>query len=679
MTLSADFGRYLLHFGETVPVSTLHLDPDGSGLCALRHDVDHDLDVALEMGHREHEMGMRATYFILPTAPYWNDPQLIEKCLQLQDYGHEVGLHVNCMAEWAGGKTDNPEAMLRTQLARLRDGGVEILGISAHGDRRCYENQVSNYWCFRELRPDDPFQTENGRTAEGPYEADGRTRLVYPESDEVIRADGERQALWSISMASLGLQYHAWHTLYDRYFSDSGGGWTRTPDPLAFQRGSERWQVLIHPIHWLGPKRRFFLLSTARSGSKWLSEVLEQATPVKARHEYILNQDFYRGEAASKATSNYRALEDNPDEVQTRLSDAWEELDKLKVDYAEVNVYLEPFSEMVRRFFPEAIFVHLHRHPAKVVRSLMDRDWYDTPEDQAHRRIVNSDEVAMSRFERVCQYVTEVNEHLLEYCDYQVSLEDLTQSPESLATILKSLGIVYHPRLGSNLVTTIVNATKTPEFPLIKQWSQEHKATFDSLAGDITLSLGYSWESSVDNGSKSVSEKGWRDRWPGLFKRHTRRIWSGQKEVIIETDADRFNAVYCDKLVNDVGVVIQTKASDNNPYLTLGGSNWHSTKGMTRSSGWPVRPMYYVRGSLKIQTEDKLRIAVFALNYDRKGKQMYRRQLGVLDRKQSCLEFAFAPHPEADVFDIALYMSKSQAVGSAAIEQCQLVYKAYSC
>src|SRR5690606_22479204 len=114
--MSAKYLNYLKIFGPTVTVATLARDasPD---FVALRHDVDYDIDVALEMAHIEHDLGYRSTYYLLHTAPYWNDAEFIDKSLKLQEYGHEVGLHVNVLAEWAVGKIDDPGARLAELLA----------------------------------------------------------------------------------------------------------------------------------------------------------------------------------------------------------------------------------------------------------------------------------------------------------------------------------------------------------------------------------------------------------------------------------------------------------------------------------------------------------------------------------------------------------------------------------
>ena len=47
----------------------------------IRHDVDYSMTHALELAVFEHKYGIRSTYFILPTAMYWdeNDDRFIEQ------------------------------------------------------------------------------------------------------------------------------------------------------------------------------------------------------------------------------------------------------------------------------------------------------------------------------------------------------------------------------------------------------------------------------------------------------------------------------------------------------------------------------------------------------------------------------------------------------------------------
>ena len=654
MTISKDYEKYLSHFSKTVTLDEFHRNFLVPSLCALRHDVDHDLDLALEMAHFEHARGFSSTYFILPGTNYWrNDTRLIDKCLQLQDYGHEVGLHVNSLAEWVSGETNDISASLREQLATLRDAGLRIHGIAAHGDKRCYEHQLSNYWCFQELRPSLPYDHENGRTAEGPYETDGTPRLRYPKNHIATRADGTTLELWSTSMQSLDLRYHAWHTAFDQYFSDSTGGWKRTPDPLTVSRSNSRWQVLIHPEHWRGAKRYYFFLSSARSGSKWLSELLDTATPLHTRHEYVLNQPFHRGETSRKATTDVWALEDNREEVTDRLTEAWEEAENQPHDFAEVNVYLEGFASQLQRVFPTAVFIHLKREPALVVSSLMDRNWYDTPEDRRHPRLHGVDSKSIGQFERVCHYVAQVNRRLTKICTHRINLDELTKSPESLATELKKLGIAYHPRLGHSTVGRVSNARKEKNFPDPVDWDENQKWTLRNiLSGAHEPKVAFT--SQIVKPDAKFSLVKWIKEW--LFKISGNNVSSFK---LNQASLSKFLTKYCSLQYNknqSVWMVIPD-ASEKNAYLSLGGSSWE--KALTvpfKSTGWQTQDGQYIKGFIEIEVTQKTNLTIYAISYSQSGKQIHTRNLGVIDATHPSLMFAITAHPSASTLDFIVYV-----------------------
>ena len=89
----------------------------------LRHDVDTRLDNALELATIENRLGLRATYFVLHTAEYWRDPQLIKKLHRLQDdLGHEIGWHNDLVTLQCVHRVD-AVAFLSHELERLRSSG----------------------------------------------------------------------------------------------------------------------------------------------------------------------------------------------------------------------------------------------------------------------------------------------------------------------------------------------------------------------------------------------------------------------------------------------------------------------------------------------------------------------------------------------------------------------------
>ncbi|MCZ6894225.1 MAG: hypothetical protein O7H40_09290 [Gammaproteobacteria bacterium] len=663
MTLSDRFVDYLRHFDHTRPIRDLHRDRTAKSMIGLRHDIDHSIDIALEAAYWEHQLGIRATYFVLHTAPYWNDPALIDKCLQLQDYGHEVGLHLNVLAEWARADVADPAARIYQLLDFLRGGGIEIIGISSHGDPLCYKVGFINYWCFRELRPTNPGVTEHMRTAEGVRDPSGAMGVPYPASQCLKRPDGSVFPLWSLSLREFDLAYHAWHVPFDRYYSDSGGHWSRSPDPLAQQVSKGRIQVLMHPEHWTGPKRIYFFLSTARSGSRWLSELIEAATPVTARHEYILNQEFHDGQVAEKRTGpGFAALARSSAEAEPLVADAWTRIDAMPGDYAEVNVYLERFTDLLGRYFPTATFVHLHRDLADVIRSVVNRGWYDTPLDDRHPKVDIPNWDQLGQFEKACHYAADVNRRLLAFCPHRLDFARMTTDPGYLAAALSGIGIPVHERLARPLFGRVVNANPVDDFPSYEAWRPEHRAIFERICELVAGRLNQSRRASCDG----TLTPGWL---PDLVRRTKAWLlrafgfWNEQdlaRGPIRPSDARRWFLHGCQVVQTDQNgaVKIKTNGAGHNGYVTFGGSTWKqlSSNG-NRSSGWRAVPYSYVTGSIGVALPSGGRLVVFGLSYDRKGQKIGQRRLTVLDSGRDIGAFAFTARADSAKIDIALYFS----------------------
>ncbi len=98
MTCSFDLAHYreLLESAEAGGYRwTRFGDPPRSGDVFLRHDVDLSLESAVEMARLEHELGVRATYFLLPESAFYNLQSALGRTVQrqLRQWGHAVGLH----------------------------------------------------------------------------------------------------------------------------------------------------------------------------------------------------------------------------------------------------------------------------------------------------------------------------------------------------------------------------------------------------------------------------------------------------------------------------------------------------------------------------------------------------------------------------------------------------------
>jgi hypothetical protein len=214
----AEYDRFLgqLADREVVPLREF---ARGAGDLALRHDVDSRLDSALRLAHLEHDRGLRATYFVLHTAPYWDDGELLTRVRSLQDLGHEVGFH-NDLVTVERVHGGDARAVLEEALARVRGAGIDVVGAAAHGSPWCHRLGFHNNYVFAGWDEPQPG---------------------FPSRDVPEKLDP----------AEFGLEYEAYHVPRDVYFSDSSFVDGRRAHPADFElEPGHRTIVLTHPEHW---------------------------------------------------------------------------------------------------------------------------------------------------------------------------------------------------------------------------------------------------------------------------------------------------------------------------------------------------------------------------------------------------------------------------------------------
>jgi hypothetical protein len=656
MSIKEEYFQYLRHFRKTVSLREFHAQSWRANLIGLRHDVDHDLDIALEMSFWEKEMGFQATYFLLPTAEYWNQKKLLDKALQMQDFGHEVGLHLNVITEWLDGEISDPLKRTGEVLEFLRQSGLHIQGVSSHGDRLCYEKNFINYWLFSELRPQDPVETETGLNAEGIPAAGNEHRIIYPESHTLNREDGQKLSLWSVPMERLNLAYESLHLPFDRYFTDSHGGWKRSPDPLDKDLTTGRHQILIHPINWRGSQKIYFFLSTARSGSKWLANIMDKATPVATRHEFTLNHCYQDGEWREEHHTGpgFTSLIRDKEKVRQLILDSRTWIEEGERDFAEANVYLEQFLPLMLDIFPDAVFVHLHRNPADVVRSIINRDWYDTPQDDRHPVIDVPGWSQMSQFEKACWYVRATNENLL-HLGVRLRFEDMVSEISYFEKFLRALNIPFYPRFVKNGYADKVNANLNNDFPRYEAWPEELKAVFQRICNSVNSILGYASESGFPEGSSSDEDKA-----SYHFEILGKPTSNTRLETLMDIDlrhrgfSSHFSHAGCSVQETKEGLELIPKKG-RHAYLLIGGGTWDT---VTKKAGWEPKIGHYYQGRINVRVDDGGLARLFCLMYDQNGTLMSKRLLKKITGGEDKVEFSFRVRSNASRFNLALHMHK---------------------
>jgi hypothetical protein len=219
-----DLDALLARAHAVVPMREIAAGLPSAGVIGLRHDVDNTISEAVAFAQWEAERGYRATYYILHTAPYWLMKDTLAEALEvIADCGHEIGFHVNAIAE-ALRTNGDPVKILADEVDELRSFGYPVTGVVAHGDPLCHSVGFVN----------DEMFTESARPS-------------YGAPDRLL---GHLQ-LQPVSRTHFGFEYDPNWLPRGNYISDSGGEWSQPFDEVAAAWPTQgQLHMLIHACWW---------------------------------------------------------------------------------------------------------------------------------------------------------------------------------------------------------------------------------------------------------------------------------------------------------------------------------------------------------------------------------------------------------------------------------------------
>lgn len=115
----------------------------------IRHDVDHDLNKAVQLAEIEAKNGIRSTYFILHNAKYFDySDKLAHRCKTIRDYGHQIGFHNDALTVWL--RTQEPmKEVIAKPLKFLRSNGIVVKYSSAHGSPLMRKYNFKNFQIWK--------------------------------------------------------------------------------------------------------------------------------------------------------------------------------------------------------------------------------------------------------------------------------------------------------------------------------------------------------------------------------------------------------------------------------------------------------------------------------------------------------------------------------------------------
>jgi hypothetical protein len=229
----------------------------------LRHDVDIDLDLAYKFSQIEYNLGFRATYFILHTAPYYlensnnmavHTDNIIPVLKKMQNERHfEIGWHNDLVTLQVVYGID-PVSFMHNELRWLRANGLKIYGTASHGSNYCKVHHYLNYYFFEEC-----------------------SNPVVPnfENNVIVTKDGKAIKLEKGKLGDFDLKYEAYFMNNNKAFSDAlitnGVRWNIGKLDLDQLKTGDRIIILLHPIHWhkasIKAEIESFILPGQRSSS----------------------------------------------------------------------------------------------------------------------------------------------------------------------------------------------------------------------------------------------------------------------------------------------------------------------------------------------------------------------------------------------------------------------------
>jgi hypothetical protein len=222
--------RLLRRAERVVPMRDVFKGDRGKRVIGLRHDVDdnpYSFETALAFAGWEFERGYSSTYFLLHGSHYW-DEEMLTLVERFVDLGHEVGIHVNAIAEALLLDRD-PHMILAEAIHELRGTGVRISGCVAHGDNLCHEVGFVNDEMFVESR-----------------------RADWGEPDRVLAFGRVRRKLEPLPRSVYELEYDPNWLPRSDYLSDSSGKWSQPFSEVVQRFGTDgQLHILIHPDWWV--------------------------------------------------------------------------------------------------------------------------------------------------------------------------------------------------------------------------------------------------------------------------------------------------------------------------------------------------------------------------------------------------------------------------------------------
>ena len=208
---------------------------------SIRHDIDDNINSAVKFAYREQKYGIKTTYFVLHTAPYYGvtrekyfkrNDQVKDYLLRIQNWGHEIGFH-NDLVTLQVVYSLSPKQFLKDELTWLRGNGLVITGSTSHGSNYCYTYHYVNSYFWEGITGDPNGNFYNWE--------------VVPKDNELITLEKDKPSNYD-------LDYEGYDLISDYFFADcffpNGKRWNMSMVNWDTIQPGKKVIILLHSQHW---------------------------------------------------------------------------------------------------------------------------------------------------------------------------------------------------------------------------------------------------------------------------------------------------------------------------------------------------------------------------------------------------------------------------------------------
>ena len=241
-------------------------------------------------------------------------------------------------------------------------------------------------------------------------------------------------------------------------------------------------------------KQFFFILAIGRSGTTFLSNLLNLSPNALVVHEPIANDIIAYNQAFNNEKNAYKYIN------SFRMKEIYYRIKKENFNvYGEVNGFLRRHCKTLINSFSnsDTKFFHLVRDGRDVVRSIASRKSFF---DDKNNKIIIPKQgdyyrqkwKTLTKFEKICWLWKEDNEYINKYVKERINFEQIISNYNYLKEkLLNPLGLEISEKIWKDKINKHKNITVEYKIPHWKEWDKEKIKTFNLICGETMKKMGY--------------------------------------------------------------------------------------------------------------------------------------------------------------------------------------------